>query len=159
MSVIKTVGESDEFFERIADAASEYFSLEGSAEAELIFCDEEEICELNRDTRGVDKATDVLSFPLLNLVCGDYKPFTARNFPLDTDPDSGAVTLGSIAVCGSVAKKQAEEYGHSETRERGYLFLHGLLHLLGFDHMEESDKAKMREAEEGILSRLGLGRK
>ena len=156
MSAIVVTG--GEEFAEIANAASEYFALSGSAEVELIYCDEEEIRELNERTRGVDKSTDVLSFPSLSLAYGRYKPFTAEFFPFDLNPDSGCVTLGSIAVCGEVAAKQAAEYGHGEKRERGYLFLHGLLHLLGFDHVEEDEKKAMREAEENILKAVGLSR-
>ena len=155
MGVIFVSG-AEGIFERIADAASDYFSLEGGAEAELVFCDEARIRELNASTRGVDKVTDVLSYPLLTLECGRYASFTQSNFPLDTNPESGRVSLGSIVICDSVAKKQAEEYGHGEERERGYLFLHGLLHLLGYDPIKDEDKAAMRKAEEDVLFKAGI---
>lgn len=157
MGVIYVEG-GNELTERIANAASEYFSLTGGARVELVMCSQDEIRELNERTRGVDKVTDVLSFPALTLESGRYADFCADNFPLDTDPDSGRVELGSIVICDEVAEMQAEEYGHSAERERGYLFLHGLLHLLGFDHMQESDKTKMRTAEEDILGRIDLSR-
>lgn len=157
MSAVSVICESPEV-QKIADAASEYFSLQGGAEVEVVFCSEEEIRTLNYDNRGIDAVTDVLSFPALSLSYGKYKPFNAQNYPIDINPDSGKVFLGSIAVCREVAKRQAEEYGHSYQRETGYLFLHGLLHLLGFDHIDESDKAAMRKAEEEILENVGLSR-
>ena len=156
MCVIKVAG-GDEFT-GIANAASEYLGLTGRAEAETVYCGKEESRHINFSTRGVDKATDVLSYPALALAYGSYKPFTAENFPLDVNPDGGRVTLGSIVICDDVAKEQAEEYGHSLSRERGYLFLHGLLHLLGYDHVTDYDKKAMRKAEEDILQTMGINR-
>ena len=82
----------------------------------------------------------------------------ALNGSLIVDPDSGKVYLGSIVICRQRAKEQASEYGHSLERELAYLTVHGVLHLLSFDHIEESDKRVMREAEERILGALGIGR-
>ena len=157
MSAIAVAGD-DGNFGAVAAAASEYFSLAGNAEIELVFASEEEIRALNARTRGVDKVTDVLSFPALTLTAGAYAPFTPQEYPFDCDPASGKVGLGSIVICLPTAQKQAEEYGHSVEREKAYLFLHGVLHLLGFDHMEESDRAAMRRAEEDILGKMGLQR-
>ena len=71
---------------------------------------------------------------------------------------SGGVMLGSIVICREVAERQAEEYGHSAVREMTYLFVHGLLHLLGYDHEKEEDKALMRAKEEEVLSAIGINR-
>lgn len=158
MSTIAVAGESGNAYSEIADAASVYFALEGGAEVELVFASPEEIQSVNNECRGVNSVTDVLSFPALELVAGEYKPFSPDNYPFDVDPDSGRIGLGSILICGEVAEKQAAEYGHGVMREKGYLFLHGLLHLLGFDHMNDGDKAAMRTAEEGILAKVGLTR-
>lgn len=160
-NVIKVLGENCEIgglYASIADCVCEYLHIEGKAVAELDFCDEEEIRELNRTTRGIDKVTDVLSFPTFELTPGEYEPFYPTKFRYACDPQSGRVYVGSIMICEAVAKRQAEEYGHSQERERGYLFLHGLLHLLGYDHIQESDRKKMREAEEYVLSAIGLTR-
>ena len=142
----------------IADTAAAYFSLAGQAEIEVVFCDEAEIRAVNARSRGVDAVTDVLSFPAFAPFNGRYVPFTPQNFPHDADPETGRVFLGSILICRAVAKKQAAEYGHGIEREEGYLFLHGVLHLLGFDHMRAEEKAAMRKAEEEILTQAGLGR-
>lgn len=141
-------------YEDIARCAFEKLSLVGDAFAELVFMDEDEIHKLNLITRGVDRATDVLSYPNLN----EILPFTQENYPFDYDKSIGKVSLGSIVICTSVAERQAEEYGHSTQREMSYLFLHGLLHLLGYDHIEEGDKKIMRSKEEEILSALGVNR-
>ena len=122
---------------------------------ELVFTDEEGIRSLNASTRGKDAVTDVLSFPNLeNIFC---KPIRKADFPFDTD-EEGNLFLGSVVVCRQRAAQQAEEYGHSLEREVYYLAVHGLCHLLGYDHEEESDTALMREREERILSAMNLGR-
>ncbi len=120
--------------------------------AEVIFVSEEEIKDLNNAQRGIDKITDVLSFPTLDGHKGAV--ILKKNYPLDVDEN--AVFLGSIAVCLKRAKEQAEEYGHSENREIVYLICHGLLHLFGYDHELEEDKKEMRNLEEIILNEIGI---
>lgn len=123
--------------------------------AEIIFTDEEEIRRLNRETRDTDSVTDVLSFPSLDGIKGKFIKKAEHICDLDED---GYVFLGSIAVCTQRAKEQAEEYGHSYDRELHYLAAHGLLHLLGYDHMTDGDKSEMREREERVLAKLNLTR-
>lgn len=141
-------------YSQVAEAAFKTLSLCGEAAVELETVDEEEIRRFNKAHRGVDKATDVLSFPLLE----EIKPFTPENYPYDYDRESGRVNLGGILICEAFAERQAAEYGHSVQREKAYLFLHGLLHLLGYDHIDEKDKAAMRAAEEQILRSVNLTR-
>lgn len=123
--------------------------------AEVVLVDEEEIRRLNRETRGVDAVTDVLSFPALDGIKG--KKLQKKAFPADID-EEGNLFLGSIAICVKRAKEQAEEYGHSFERELNYLLTHGLFHLLGYDHMTDTDKAEMRGREERVMNKLGLTR-
>lgn len=149
--MITLTGDITDNFARAADAAFATLSLAGEAEVEVNFVTEEEIRELNARTRDTDRVTDVLSYPMLD----EIRPFTRENYPFDVDPENGRVPLGSIVICRDVAARQAEEYGHSRDREETYLFVHGLLHLLGYDHMTEEDKSVMREAEERILSAIG----
>lgn len=149
--MITLTGDITDNFARAADAAFAALSLAGEAEVEVNFVTEEEIRELNARTRDTDRVTDVLSYPMLD----EIRPFTRENYPFDVDPENGRVPLGSIVICREVAARQAEEYGHSRDREVTYLFVHGLLHLLGYDHMTEEDKSVMREAEERILSAIG----
>ncbi len=144
----------DALFDVIAKCAYETLNLSGNANVELMFYSQDEIHELNVRTRNVDKATDVLSYPNLLKIL----PFNKENYPYDFDETSDSVFLGSIVICEPIATLQAEEFGHSVTRERAYLFLHGLLHLLGYDHVEECDKTLMREKEELILSKMGVNR-
>lgn len=124
-----------------------------SCEVELV--DEEQIRELNRETRGVDCVTDVLSYPTLDNIRG--KHLALSDFPADRDEEDN-LFIGSIAICERRAHEQAEEYGHSYLRELNYLATHGVWHLLGYDHMTEEDKAQMREKEEIILSKINLAR-
>ena len=122
---------------------------------ELVFVDEGEIKRLNGELRGVDKVTDVLSFPAYEDVLG--KAFYKADYPFDLDED-GRLLIGSIAICQERAKEQAEEYGHSYERELNYLIVHGIMHCFGYDHIEEEDRQKMREKEEEILSKMGITR-
>lgn len=136
-------------------------ALEGFVETdvplaiELSFVGEKEIQRLNRELRGIDKVTDVLSFPALDLERG--QAIKKAEYPFEID-EEGRLLLGSIAVCTKRAREQAEEYKHSYERELHYLIVHGIMHCLGYDHMEENDKAQMREQEEKILTKLGISR-
>ena len=123
--------------------------------AEIVITDESEIRSLNAETRGIDSVTDVLSFPSLDGIRG--AELKKADFPYETDED-GNIFLGSIVICDKRAKEQAEEFGHSYLRELHYLAVHGLWHLLGYDHMTEMDKLEMRAKEEKILSKLGITR-
>lgn len=123
--------------------------------AEIVFEDEEQIRQLNARERGVDAVTDVLSFPSLDGIRG--KKLCKKNYPADID-EEGNLFLGSVAVCVKRAREQAEEYGHSYERELHYLAVHGLLHLLGYDHMTEEDRREMRGKEEKILAKINVTR-
>ena len=138
-------------FEAICNSCYKILDLKGNAHLELVFVDSEEIKTLNKNTRNKDSVTDVLSFPFLSNPSTTIA-FNKKNYPLDYDQDNG-VFLGSIVICKEVATAQAQEFGHSIKRETDYLFVHGLLHLLGFDHECEEDKKTMREKEEKILMR------
>lgn len=123
--------------------------------AEIIFTGKDEIRRLNRENRSVDEVTDVLSFPALDGIRG--KKLKKADFTGDID-DEGNLFLGSVAICTDRAREQAEEYGHSYGRELYYLAVHGLFHLLGYDHVTDGDKAEMRAKEEEVLGALKLTR-
>lgn len=122
---------------------------------ECVFVSEEEIRALNAERRGMDAVTDVLSFPELDGIF--QKKICKKDHPYDLD-EEGNLVLGSLAICVKRAKEQAEEYNHSYRRELHYLIVHGALHCLGYDHVEEDDKAVMRKKEEEILGYLGITR-
>lgn len=122
-------------------------------EVDVLVTGDEEIRELNREARQVDKATDVLSFPAFDLEPGELPG------PEDADPGTGLVPLGDMMISLEHVAAQAKEYGHSNRRELGYLTVHSVLHLLGYDHMDEGPmKRRMREREEDILAELGITR-
>ncbi len=121
--------------------------------AEITFCEPEEIQQLNREQRGKDAVTDVLSFPSTDITAGEI--VKKKNYPFDVDPENGGIFLGSIIICTKRAEEQAKEYGHSLKRELYYLAVHGMLHLFGYDHEVESDKEIMREREEEALALIG----
>ena len=122
---------------------------------ELVFVGEEEIRTLNREQRGVDKVTDVLSFPTMDGIFG--RPICALEHGEEID-EEGRILIGSIVINKERAREQAKLYGHSFERELYYLSVHGVLHCLGYDHETEADKALMREKEEEVMARLHLSR-
>ena len=138
----------NEFSEGLEEAGVSASAL--SAELGVTVVSDEEIRELNRDYRGIDRVTDVLSFP----------QFDGREALLDDlISESSQITLvGDVVICFDQAARQAEEYSTGMTREMLYLFVHSVMHLFGYDHMEEDEKAVMREREELVLSGMGIVR-
>lgn len=125
----------------------------------LLFVDNEEIRSINKETRGIDKATDVLSFPMLDYpkdkVFKDvYKNIKFNEIYLDGDE----LVLGDMVLSLEMAREQSLEYNHSFNREVCYLVVHSILHLLGYDHMEDEEKKIMRKREEEILESLNITR-
>ena len=111
------------------------------------------IQEINREMRGVDAPTDVLSFPAFDLAPGELPG------PEDADPGTGLVPLGDMVISLERVQAQAKEFGHSNRRELAYLAVHSVLHLLGYDHLDEGPmKRQMRAREEAILGELGITR-
>jgi rRNA maturation RNase YbeY len=117
---------------------------------ELVFQDGESMHNLNKTTRGVDSVTDVLSYPSMEGI----KEKILRPEECKTELEGKYIFMGSIVLCDDKIRAQAEEYGHSEEREREYLIIHGLLHLFGYDHMTDFDKKEMRDLEKKIVSLL-----
>jgi probable rRNA maturation factor len=128
-------------------------------EVSVIFVDNETIREINKEQRNIDRATDVLSFPMLNYT--DKKVFKEeyknKEFK-EYDLDDGKLVLGDIVLSLERAEEQRIEYGHSFIRETAYLTVHSVLHLLGYDHMEEDEKRIMRKREEEILKKFDIRR-
>ncbi len=133
-------------------------ALEGVAvpcELSILFTDDAGIHEINLEQREVDAPTDVLSFPMFQLYPGE-PPVEGD---ADLDPATGTFPLGDMVLNLDRARTQAEEYGHSVRRELAYLTVHSVLHLLGYDHMDEGEeKRRMRTREEEILGHLGIPR-
>ena len=122
----------------------------------VLVCDKEEIRAINNEQRGIDKATDVLSFPALEF--DENYNLTEEISDYDYDPELEAVYLGDMVLCADVAREQAEEYGHSLKREVAFLTAHSMLHLLGYDHMEPEEEAEMFRRQKEILIQAGFPR-
>ncbi len=136
-------------------AALDYEGVTQNCDVCVMVTDDEGIRELNREHRDLDKPTDVLSFPMLELRPGQKIEVS----PLELDPETGAVMLGDIAISHERALAQAEEYGHALSREIAFLTVHGTLHLLGYDHERGEDDEKLHfSRQEEILCELGCGR-
>ena len=127
-------------FEKSTEVILEMENIREDVEVSVSFVNEDEIKELNRDYRDKDKITDVLSFP------------TEMDYHIEGVP----LILGDVVICSKRAKEQSEEFGHSFQRELVYLFVHSMLHLLGYDHLVEDDKLLMRQKEKEALKRIGI---
>ena len=122
-------------------------------EVDVLLTNDEAIHQINLDMREVDRATDVLSFPEFDLQPGELPDGE------DADPGTGLVPLGDMVISMEHVTAQAKEYGHSNRRELAYLVVHSVLHLLGYDHLDEGpQKKQMRGREEAILAELGISR-
>ncbi len=154
ISILGVSKEDKKFLTTVAETALAVMNAKDAA-LDITFVGRDRIRSLNSSMRGVDRVTDVLSFPTIPQV---KLPLLKEEYPFDVDPSTGKVYIGSIVICRVKAKEQAVEYGHSFERELAYLTVHGVMHLLSFDHIEESDRVKMRAAEEKVLAVLGIGR-
>lgn len=153
---IYSAGKHESTISKAAKAVLKKFDIkERDVEIEVELLDSEEMINLNNDSRGINALTDVLSFPALT---GEILPFDKSKYPEDIDPETDAVMLGEFYISYEKAEEQAEEYGHSLSREYAFLTVHGMLHLLGFDHIEESDRIKMESLQEEILNEAGFAR-
>jgi len=143
----------EELLVKVIPAVLEAEGVELACEVNILLTDDAGIHAINLEQRGVDRPTDVLSFPMFEFEPGD-KPTEE-----EADPATDLVPLGDMVLSLERAKAQAAEFGHSLERETAYLCVHSILHLLGYDHMDEGPmKAQMREREEIILNTLGITR-
>ena len=144
--------EARRLIQRAISAALREEKAPDDCEVSVLLTDNEGIHELNRDYRGVDRPTDVLSFPANELSPGEFDADLCER-----DPETGRVFLGDMAISLEKCEAQAEEFGHSFERELMYLTVHSTLHLLGYDHVDEAEmKRQMRGREDVIMSRLGI---
>lgn len=139
---------SDAIISRLVEAANLCVQAEDidldRVEISVSFVGDEEMHDLNKHFRHVDRVTDVLSFP-------QYED-------MNDLPKEGTICLGDVVICSEQALLQADELGHSAEREIVYLFVHSMFHLMGYDHLNEEDKEEMREQEEKIMTTLGVER-
>lgn len=147
----------EEVIKRVVAKVLEIEDIIHNCQVSVIIIDNEQIKELNKNTRGIDSKTDVLSYPIL-----EFLDFTQlkKNLNINEyiDLDTGEIVLGDIAISIERAYEQSQEYGHTIDREIAFLTTHGMLHLLGYDHQDETETKKMREKEEKVLSILRMVR-
>ena len=126
-------------------------------EMSLSIVSPQQIQELNRQFRNIDSVTDVLSFPTIENP--DREVLDVSSFPQDAiNPKTHKLNIGDVIICLDRAKSQAEEYGHSLKRELCFLSLHGMLHLLGYDHIDQQDELQMNQLQQEILEHCGITR-
>ena len=139
--------EIDAVIDKAINGVIEHFGLTQEIEISVLFTDAEGIKQINNDYRNVDSVTDVLSFPQFEYEIPGV---------LEVDFEQGSIPLGDIVLNLEKIYSQAEEFGHSREHEAGYLTIHSMLHLLGYDHMIDEDKKIMRDKEKIIVSELGI---
>ena len=147
----------DTWFERALEMCC---SLEGVRPCVAVFrvVTDEAMRELNRNTRGIDRTTDVLSYPSVSYPRGKTARDCPKRLNAAYDPELGKPNLGDVFLSLERVRQQAREYGHSITREAVFLAVHASLHLLGYDHIKEEERQKMRAMEEAAMERLGIDR-
>lgn len=142
--------------EEVVAFVLEHESFPYETEVNLTLTDNEGIRDINRTYRGIDAATDVLSFPMLSYgQAGDFSALE-ENYEDNFNPDTGEIMLGDIVISTDRVKEQAAAYGHSERREFAFLIVHSMLHLFGYDHMTPEDAAVMEPKQKQILEKMHI---
>ena len=144
--------------QRAADAAAEAEGIHVKTAVHILLCDDEAIRGYNKEWRQIDRSTDVLSFPLVSYPGSKTAGECPKRLMQAYDDETNCCMLGDLIISVPHALTQAEEYGHSPEREFAYLTVHGLCHLMGYDHIDPDDKVRMRAKEEEILASIGLTR-
>lgn len=140
----------------VVDAALDIVRCPYESEIDLLLTHDEEIHEMNREHRGIDRPTDVLSFPMLEFaIPGDFSGIDEEAEDI-FNPESGELMLGDIVISADRVLAQADEYGHSPRREYAFLIAHSILHLCGYDHMEEDERTVMEEKQREILEKINI---
>ncbi len=139
----------------VAGAVLDYEGCPYEAEVDVVLTGDDEIREMNRRFRGIDKPTDVLSFPALTLDAPSDFGHVEEAFADCFNPETGELMLGDMMVSVDRVLCQAEEYGHSPERELAFLVAHSMLHLCGYDHIADEERAVMEKKQEDILRSRG----
>lgn len=150
--------DTKETAEQVIQAALEYVTCPYEAEVNLLLTTDEEIREMNRNFRNQDKSTDVLSFPMLEYeVPGEFH-FLEEDSDDAFHPETGELMLGDIVISKEKVLQQAELYGHTAKREFAFLIAHSMLHLFGYDHMEEDERKVMEQKQREIMEKVQISR-
>ncbi|MDD2958282.1 MAG: rRNA maturation RNase YbeY [Lachnospiraceae bacterium] len=149
----------EEIAEAVVNAALDYIGCPYEAEVNLLITDNEEIHKMNLEFRRTDRATDVLSFPMVDYETPGSFDFLEQEGTGDYfNPETGELLLGDIVISAEKVLSQAAQYGHSPKREYAFLIAHSMLHLMGYDHMEPSEAEEMEEKQREILDKLNITR-
>lgn len=148
----------EEIIREIVLEVLDYESCPYEAELSVVLTDNEEIRRMNREYRGIDKPTDVLSFPMLEYPKPSDFSWVEEEYGECFNPETGELVLGDIILSADKVKEQAECYGHSTARELAFLVAHSMLHLCGYDHMEDQEREEMERRQNEILERRGYRR-
>ncbi len=144
-----------EIAEKAAESALDVVKCPYEAQVSLLLTMNTQIQEMNKEFRGIEKPTDVLSFPMIEYtVPGEFDFLEERDDCFD--PETGELTLGDIVISKEKVMAQAEEYGHSALREYAFLIVHSILHLVGYDHMEEDERKAMEKMQNEIMDVLNI---
>lgn len=147
-----------EIIEEIVTEALDYEGCPYEAEVSVVLTDNEEIRRLNKEYRDIDRPTDVLSFPMLEYPAPSDFSQAEEDYEDCFNPETGELMLGDIILSADKVKEQAELYGHSQARELAFLVAHSMLHLCGYDHVEDQERAEMERRQEEILGLRGYRR-
>lgn len=143
---------------RVIDCSLDYMNCPYEAQVSVLITDNDEIHRMNLEHRQIDRPTDVLSFPMVDYgTPGDFSVLEEDGTDC-FEPDSGELMLGDIVISADKVAEQAQEYGHSTTREYAFLLTHSMLHLMGYDHMTQEEAAEMERLQEEILQKLNISR-
>ncbi|NLM44528.1 MAG: rRNA maturation RNase YbeY [Clostridiales bacterium] len=152
-NIIEIKPEIESFVNKVIKAVLEFENCNDNYEISISFVDNEEIKDLNKQYRNIDAPTDVLSFPMLEFNKKSNDETIVKEVFIDEE-----IPLGDIVISTEKVIEQAKEYGHGQDRELAFLLVHGMLHLLGYDHIQESDEIIMRKKQEEILELLNIKR-
>lgn len=148
----------EDIINEIIEAAITYEKCPYECEISVVITDDEGIHQLNKEARGIDSPTDVLSFPMVDWENpADFDVIDEEDSDI-FNPDSGELLLGDIVLNQNRIESQAEEYGHTERRELAFLVAHSMLHLFGYDHMEDDERVEMERRQKEILEGKGYFR-
>ncbi len=143
---------------KTVNACTDYLGCEYEVQVNVLLTDNDTIHELNRENRGIDRPTDVLSFPMIEWETPGKCDFSEDDEILLCDPDSGELVLGDIVISVQKVLEQSAEYGHSVKRELLFLVAHSMLHLFGFDHEADEEREEMERMQREILDSVGVTR-
>lgn len=155
---LKILDEFDTIVQDVVEYTCDFMNCPYETEVNVLFTDDDTIHQINKDNRGIDRPTDVLSFPMIDYEKPGDLSLVEDNTYEYFDSETGCLMLGDIVISIDRAYSQAEEYGHSVKREIAFLTAHSMLHLFGYDHIDDAEREEMEKLQEQILTEKGYSR-